>query len=131
MKKSTMKNGDVLYATVCEIPGGGAEVLIAARDISTLKAGFDRIAILTTVFDPSKAKKIVLTAEPKNTDQPTWENVCRKAESAFSAWWHNEGSGMLPLPGEDAEMHVRRICEIAWANGAYKAAESIENTTQR
>ena len=44
---------------------------------------------------------------------------------AFDVWWHNEGSGMPPLPGEDAETHVRRICEIAWSNGAYKAREEI------
>lgn len=47
--------------------------------------------------------------------------------SAFDVWWHNEGSGMPPLPGEDAETHVRRICEIAWANGAYKANEALES----
>ena len=38
--------------------------------------------------------------------------------SAFDVWWHNEGSGMPPQAGEDAETHVRRICEIAWSNGA-------------
>jgi hypothetical protein len=47
--------------------------------------------------------------------------------SAFDVWWHNEGSGMPPLPDEDAETHVRRICEIAWAKGAYKANEALEN----
>jgi hypothetical protein len=39
----------------------------------------------------------------------------------FRAWWHNEGSGLLPLPGMDHEEHARRIGEIAWANGAYVA----------
>lgn len=51
--------------------------------------------------------------------------------SAFDVWWHNEGSGMPPLPGEDAETHVRRICEIAWSNGAYKANEALENIVKQ
>ena len=46
--------------------------------------------------------------------------------SAFDKWWHDEGSGMPPLRGEDAETHVRRICAIAWANGAYKANEALQ-----
>jgi len=41
--------------------------------------------------------------------------------SAFETWWHNEGSGMSPLPGEDAETHVRRVSEIAWKNGGFIA----------
>ena len=68
MKKSKMKNGEVLCATVYELPSG-AEVLIAARDMATLTDGFHRIAFFPTVFYPSKAVKIVLTAEPKNTDE--------------------------------------------------------------
>ncbi len=51
-------------------------------------------------------------AEPQNDNQAT-------PASPFDVWWHNEGSGMLPLPGEDLETHVRRICEIAWRNGSY------------
>lgn len=41
--------------------------------------------------------------------------------SAFEAWWHNEGSAMAPMPDEDAEAHVHRVCKIAWMNGAYVA----------
>ena len=37
----------------------------------------------------------------------------------FRVWWHDEGSGLPPLPGMDHKEHVRRISEIAWANGAY------------
>jgi len=37
----------------------------------------------------------------------------------FEVWWHQNGSGMLPKPGEDAEEHVKRVSEIAWCNGAY------------
>ena len=39
----------------------------------------------------------------------------------FRVWWHDEGSGLPPLPGMDHKEHVRRISEIAWANGAYAA----------
>jgi hypothetical protein len=55
-----------------------------------------------------------------NNQQPT------EAESdlmAFRKWWHNEGSGMPPLPSEEAEEHVKRISQIAWMNGAYVARE--------
>lgn len=45
------------------------------------------------------------------------------SSSGFDAWWHNEGSGMPSLPGEDSETHVHRVCKIAWENGAYKALE--------
>lgn len=48
--------------------------------------------------------------------------------SDFETWWRNEGSGMPPLEGEDAEIHVKRIAAIAWSNGAYKALESQERT---
>ena len=36
----------------------------------------------------------------------------------FDAWWRHEVSGMPPLPGEDAEAHVRRICRLAWLEAA-------------
>lgn len=44
----------------------------------------------------------------------------------FQAWWHIEGSGMDPIAGEDAEAHVKRVCEIAWSNGAYIARLDTE-----
>jgi DNA polymerase III epsilon subunit-like protein len=34
--------------------------------------------------------------------------------SDFEKWWYVEGSGLSPLPGEDAEAHVHRVCKIAW-----------------
>lgn len=46
--------------------------------------------------------------------------------AAFDVWWHDEGSGMPPLPGKDAETHVKRVCKIAWLNGAYKAQEQTK-----
>jgi len=39
----------------------------------------------------------------------------------FAAWWAAEGSGLSPRDGEDAEEHARRVAEIAWKNGEYKA----------
>ena len=44
--------------------------------------------------------------------------------TAFETWWEQEGSAMRPLDGEDAEMHVKRVCAIAWKNGAYKQGSS-------
>lgn len=38
----------------------------------------------------------------------------------FEHWWYHEGSGP-PLRGEDGEEHCKRMCQIAWSNGAYKA----------
>lgn len=38
----------------------------------------------------------------------------------FEIWWHQEGS-KPPPEGIDMEEHCRRMCEIAWKNGGYKA----------
>jgi hypothetical protein len=40
----------------------------------------------------------------------------------FETWWYHEGSGPR-LPGEDGEEHCKRMCKIAWSNGAFKAGE--------
>jgi len=40
-------------------------------------------------------------------------------KTPFDRWWWNEGSGIPPLPGEDAEEHVHRVCEIAWETADY------------
>ena len=39
----------------------------------------------------------------------------------FEIWWYNEGSDLAPIDGEDKETHTKRVCRIAWENGAYKA----------
>jgi hypothetical protein len=49
----------------------------------------------------------------------------RKQMNDFNTWWETEGSGMPPLPNEEHSEHVRRICEIAWSNGAYVEHEKI------
>jgi hypothetical protein len=42
-----------------------------------------------------------------------------KEMNDFETWWYHEGSGP-PLPGEDGEEHCKRMCKIAWSNGADK-----------
>ena len=43
----------------------------------------------------------------------------------FEKWWHYEGSEP-PQQGEDHEEHTKRMCQIAWSNGAYVAAQSTQ-----
>ena len=45
-------------------------------------------------------------------------------DEAYKAWWHNEGSGILPLPNEDMEEFAHRMTKIAWSNGAFKEREA-------
>jgi hypothetical protein len=47
----------------------------------------------------------------------------------FETWWYREGSAP-PLPGEDGEEHCKRMCQIAWSNGAFKAEESAVKILQ-
>lgn len=43
--------------------------------------------------------------------------------NAFETWWHSEGSSPAN-PDEDGEEHCKRMCQIAWSNGAYMAREA-------
>ena len=52
-------------------------------------------------------------------------------DEAYKAWWHNEGSGILPLPNEDMEEFAHRMTEIAWSNGAFKEREACANICER
>jgi len=45
--------------------------------------------------------------------------------SPFEKWWYYEGSGP-PQKGEDYEEHTKRMCEIAWSNGADVAAQPVQ-----
>lgn len=47
----------------------------------------------------------------------------------FETWWHNEGSAP-PLPGEDSEEHCKRMCQIAWSNGAFMENEACEKVCE-
>ena len=40
----------------------------------------------------------------------------------FEQWWVEEGS-QAPYTHHDSEEHTKRMCEIAWANGAYVERE--------
>ena len=40
----------------------------------------------------------------------------------FEHWWYHEGSA--GPNGMDLEEHCKRMCKIAWDNGAFKARES-------
>jgi hypothetical protein len=44
-------------------------------------------------------------------------------DESFKAWWYSEGS-QAPHKHHDCEEHTMRMCEIAWANGAYKEREA-------
>jgi hypothetical protein len=44
-------------------------------------------------------------------------------DEEFKAWWFTEGS-QAPYTHHDCEEHTMRMCEIAWANGAYKEREA-------
>jgi hypothetical protein len=44
-------------------------------------------------------------------------------DESFKAWWYSEGS-QAPYKHHDCEEHTMRMCEIAWANGAYKEREA-------
>jgi len=47
-------------------------------------------------------------------------------EHDWLVWWHDEGSGMRPVNGQDHESHVRDMTRIAWLNGAFGAADEVE-----
>lgn len=50
---------------------------------------------------------------------------------AYERWWFNEGSGMAPLAGKDAEEHVHRVARIAWMNGAHVQKYRCPPSTSR
>ena len=50
-------------------------------------------------------------------------------QEAFKAWWYSEGSHP-PYTYHDCEEHTMRMCEIAWANGAYKERETLAQTQE-
>lgn len=43
----------------------------------------------------------------------------------FETWWRNEGSDPKRF-NEDWEEHCKRMCQIAWSNGAFKENEACE-----
>jgi hypothetical protein len=41
----------------------------------------------------------------------------------FETWWHHEGSAFRPVD-EDLEEFAKRMCKIAWSNGAFVEREA-------
>ena len=51
-------------------------------------------------------------------------------DEAFKAWWYSEGS-QAPYTHHDCEEHCMRMCEIAWANGAFKEREACAKVCEQ
>jgi hypothetical protein len=47
----------------------------------------------------------------------------------FEKWWYYEGS-CPPYTHHDCEEHTKRMCKIAWSNGAYVAAQPVQEPGQ-
>ena len=60
-----------------------------------------------------------------SADKPADTDLYLKSLPEFDRWWYEEGSAP-PLPGHDCEEHTKRMCEIAWSIGAYKAATNAK-----
>jgi hypothetical protein len=52
-------------------------------------------------------------------------------DEAYKTWWHNEGSGILPLPNEDMEEFAHRMTQIAWSNGVFIEREACAKLLER
>ena len=52
-------------------------------------------------------------------------------DKEYKAWWHNEGSGIFPLPNEDMEEFVHRMTQIAWSNGAFIEREACAEIAEK
>jgi len=48
----------------------------------------------------------------------------------FERWWYHEGSSNRPVD-EDIEEFSKRMCQIAWSNGAFKEREHAALLTER
>jgi hypothetical protein len=50
-------------------------------------------------------------------------------QTPFEKWWYEEGS-QAPYTHHDCEEHTKRMCEMAWANGAYKEREACAKVVE-
>ena len=49
--------------------------------------------------------------------------------SDFEKWWLSEGHlHVETYTGDEIKEHIKRICKIAWNNGAFKATQDTINT---
>ena len=53
-----------------------------------------------------------------------------KEQTPFEKWWYDEGS-QAPYTHHDCEEHTKRMCEIAWANGADKERERLASIAEK
>ena len=51
-------------------------------------------------------------------------------QEAFKAWWFTEGS-QPPYTHHDCEEHTMRMCQIAWANGAFVEREACAKVAEQ
>lgn len=93
-----------------------------------IEAASPQSAIASAMRDVAGTKSE--NGESFSLDAEAEEITTSPDESAFDEWWNNEGSGMPPLTGEDAETHVHRISRIAWLNGAFKVRFCADDTPE-
>ena len=48
----------------------------------------------------------------------------------FEHWWYHEGS-QPPTAGHDLEEHCKRMCKIAWDNGAFEEREACAKLCEK
>lgn len=46
-------------------------------------------------------------------------------EIQFQKWWHDIGSGIVPLPDDDYETHAKRVAMMAYCAGSHQADSKI------
>lgn len=86
--------------------------------IQATKVWWDGDKLMAETIEPESMYSDIVSDggfDPRNT--ATAQRI-----TDFEAWWYNEGSGP-PLRGEDGEEHCKRMCQIAWSNGAFKERE--------
>jgi hypothetical protein len=50
---------------------------------------------------------------------------------AFAEWWHSVGSGILPRPGDDMEIHAKRVAQIAWMQSTHESKQTKRPNRKR
>jgi hypothetical protein len=99
-----------LVGTVCRTPNCGRLKLPVDHPFRNTKAAL--IASITACRDMLDAQPV-----PAREYAPT---------DPFERWWYYEGSAP-PQQSEDHEEHTKRMCQIAWSNGAYVAAQPAQD----
>ena len=66
----------------------------------------------TNQIDPKLIMNDQETAEARQEAQRMSEKLNKSA--SFQQWWEDVGSGIRPLPGNDAEEHAKTVARSAW-----------------